>query len=89
MYIQWSPVEVQAPAHLEPDRPQCDRPAARIVAQQYSSATCISLRFYYRKEKFGLHIKILFFQLLLLFKNCLSLKLRNLELLKSGSVCYT
>jgi hypothetical protein len=37
----------------EADRPQHDRPAACVIAQQYSSATFVSLRFISRKEKFG------------------------------------
>jgi hypothetical protein len=37
----------------EPDRPQHDRPAARVIAQQYSSSTVVSLRFLSRKENFG------------------------------------
>jgi hypothetical protein len=38
---------------LEPDRPQYDRTAACVIAQQYSSVTSLSLRFHHRKEKFG------------------------------------
>jgi hypothetical protein len=37
---------------LEPARLQHDRPAARVIAQHYSSAT-FALRFRCRKEKFG------------------------------------
>jgi hypothetical protein len=36
----------------ESDGPQCNRSAACVIAQQYSSATFISLHFHYRKEKF-------------------------------------
>jgi hypothetical protein len=42
---------------LEPDRPQYNRPVARVIAQQYSSATFISLHFHYRKEKFVTRFK--------------------------------
>jgi hypothetical protein len=35
----------------EPDRPQHDRPATCVIAQQYSSTTFVSLRFYSRKKK--------------------------------------
>jgi hypothetical protein len=42
---------------VEPDRPQHDRPAACVIAQQYSSATVFSFRFDSRKEKFGSHFK--------------------------------
>jgi hypothetical protein len=38
---------------LKPDRPQDDRLAACVIAQQYSSATFVSLCFHYRKGKFG------------------------------------
>ena len=36
---------------IEPDRPQHERPAAPVVAQQYSSATFISQRFHTRQGK--------------------------------------
>ena len=38
---------------LEPDRPQPDRPAACVIAQQYSYASLVSLRFHAGKEKFS------------------------------------
>jgi len=38
---------------MEPDRPQHDLPAAFVIAQQYSSATFVTLRVHYHKEKFG------------------------------------
>jgi len=41
------------PNTLEPERPQHDRPAACAIAQQYSSATFVFLRFHTRKEEFG------------------------------------
>ena len=41
---------------LENDRPQHDRTAACVIAQQYSSVT-VSLRFHSRKEKFGVRAK--------------------------------
>jgi len=46
--MQGSPVETS-----EPERRQQDRPASCVVAQQHSSATCASLLFRYRMEKFG------------------------------------
>jgi hypothetical protein len=36
---------------LQRDRPQHDRPAACVIAQQYSSATIIVLRIHSRKKK--------------------------------------
>jgi hypothetical protein len=38
---------------MESDQPRHDCPAACVVAQQYSSATFISLRCHSRKKKFG------------------------------------
>jgi len=38
---------------LEPNRLQHDRPAACVIALQYSSAAFFSLRFEARTEKFG------------------------------------
>ena len=46
VYRQGSPVET-----AEHERRQQDRPAACVVAQQYSSATCASLLFHYRTRK--------------------------------------
>jgi hypothetical protein len=37
----------------EPDRVQHDRTASCVIAQQYSSATFVSLCFHYRKENFN------------------------------------
>jgi hypothetical protein len=45
------------PSTLEPDRPQHDRPAASVIAQQYSSATFVSLRSHSWKEMFGVHFR--------------------------------
>ena len=42
---------------LVPDQPQPDRPAACVIAQQYSPAIFVSWRVHFRKEKFGAHIK--------------------------------
>jgi len=39
------------PSTLEPDRPQLDRPAACVIAQQYSSTAFFSLRFNSRNER--------------------------------------
>jgi hypothetical protein len=36
---------------MEPGRPQHTHPAACVIAQQYSSATFVSLRFHSDKEK--------------------------------------
>jgi hypothetical protein len=50
MYIKGSPVEIQTLVHVEPDRPQYDRPTAYVIAQHYSSTTFVSLRFHCRVE---------------------------------------
>ena len=52
---------------MEPDRPQYDRPAAYVIAQQYSS-TIFVLRFRSREENFGaLSTEMLLFPFLLAF----------------------
>ena len=40
---------------LEPDRPQHDRPAACVIAQQYFSVTLVLLRCHSHKEEFDPH----------------------------------
>jgi hypothetical protein len=67
---------IQAAAHLksdsntpEPDRPQHDRPAACVIAQQHSSTAFVSLRFGSSKEKLGARIKILLLKSFLTFLN--------------------
>jgi hypothetical protein len=42
---------------LEDDQPQHYRPAAFVIAQQYSSATFIAFGFHSSKEKLGAHVK--------------------------------
>jgi len=48
---------------LELNRPQRDRPTTCVIAQQYSSATFVSLRFHSCKDKFDTRFKnvIIFF----------------------------
>jgi hypothetical protein len=55
---------------LEPDRPQHDRPAAYVIAQQYSSATFVSLCFHSRKGKIRDVSKMLLFLSFTFFLNC-------------------
>jgi len=46
MYVQGSPVGIPNYSNtMETVRPQHDRPFACVIAQQYSSATVVSLRF--------------------------------------------
>jgi len=40
----------------EPDRAQHDRPAYRLIAQEYFLATCLSLRVHFCKENFDAKI---------------------------------
>ena len=53
----WNP----SPNTLEPDRPQHDCTAACVIAQQYFSATSVSLSFRCRKIQFGARWKICHF----------------------------
>jgi hypothetical protein len=57
MHIQGSPTKIQTPNTLYRDRPQHDYPAACVIAQQYSPATFLSLRFHFRNKKFGERLK--------------------------------
>jgi hypothetical protein len=41
---------------LNLDRPQHDRPAACVIAQQYSPAALVSLRVYLHKEEFDAYV---------------------------------
>jgi hypothetical protein len=52
---------------LEPDRSQHNRPAACVIAQQYSSTNFVSLRFLSRKEKMGPLFKIIIIVILVIF----------------------
>jgi hypothetical protein len=65
------------------------RRAACVIAQQYSSATFISLWFHSRKEKFGARLKkkCLIISMFLLPESRLNVKLHyNFGFYKSGSV---
>ena len=63
---------------MEADRPQHDGPTACVTAQQYSSATFISLSFHSRREKTNRRaLKNIIISILFFFfkKNCFALKL--------------
>jgi hypothetical protein len=62
---------------LKPDRPQHDHPADCVVAQQYSSATYVSLRLHCRKAKFVARFRNIVCSISLLFKKSRNLKLGN------------
>jgi len=66
---------------LESDQPQNHRRDSCVIAQQYSSATLVSLCFHCHKEKSGARLKILLqcFIFLTLFRIACQ-KLRNLKL---------
>jgi hypothetical protein len=51
---------------MGPDRRQHDRPAVFVIAQQYSSATFVSLRFQFHNEKFDAHFKYVVISIFLL-----------------------
>jgi hypothetical protein len=73
---------------LESDWPQQYSPTTCDITQQYSSATFLSLRFHFWKKEFSMHFKmLLFYFFFTFFLNCLSLKLHNFKLHKSGNVC--
>jgi len=61
---------------LECDRRWHNSPAACVIAQKYSSATFVLLGFHYRKEKFGVRLKMQFVRNFTLFLNFVILKLR-------------
>ena len=52
---------------LEPDRPQYDHPDAGVIAQQYSSATFVSVCFHSRIERFTALFKAIVFNFLKIF----------------------
>jgi len=53
VYVQGSSVEIQTQTQRNPLGRSMTRPAACVIAQQYSSATNVSLRYHSCKEKFG------------------------------------
>jgi hypothetical protein len=57
---------------------QHDHPTACVIAQEYFSATFISLCFNYHEEKFGMLLKKFLFFLTFFFKSGISLKFHNL-----------
>jgi hypothetical protein len=71
---------------LEHDRQQRYRSAVCLIAHQYSYATFVWLRFHFLQEKFGALCKGVRSYLRTPL-SCVSMKLRNLELRKFGSVC--
>jgi hypothetical protein len=58
-----------------------------VIAQQYSSATFVSLRFHSRYQKFGALLKSV--GIPFVFCNCLSLKLHNVKSRFVGERRYT
>jgi hypothetical protein len=57
MYLHGNPVEIQDSNTREHNWPQHDSLIACVIAQQYTSATLVSLRFYLRKVIFGARLK--------------------------------
>jgi hypothetical protein len=68
VYIQGNPAKKNSIV-LAPDRLQDDSLTACTIAQQYSSANFVSLRFHYRKGKFGDVFKNVYFSFVCPFKN--------------------
>jgi hypothetical protein len=56
---------------VEPDQTQHDRAAAYVIAQLYSFASLISLRFHSRTEKLGARFKTVI-SIFTFFLNCVS-----------------
>jgi hypothetical protein len=77
-------LEFQTPSHWNLISRSTTAPVACVIAQQYSSATVVSLRFHPRKENCGTLFKTTLFHLK---KNCVAVKMHNLNFPKSGSVC--
>jgi hypothetical protein len=67
---------------MEHDRPKYDNPAACVIAQQYSSSTCVSLHLQFFKVKIRGPFKNVIFQFLTFLTNGVILILRT-----SRSVC--
>lgn len=75
---------------LDPDWLQHDHHTPYVVAQQYLSATFMSLYFHSHKEKLILFSKMLLLKFLFhFFFNCITLMLCDLKFHKSESVCTT
>ena len=70
---------------MEPDRPQRDHLAACVIAQQYSPATFVSLRFHFRKEKYGARFKCVTMSFLLVL-HWVCMTFRCLKLHNPGTV---
>ena len=83
--MQGSPVEIQIAAHSNLIGRIMTAPMA-VIAQQYSSATFVSLRLYSRKENFDTLFEKLWFQFLFRFLHRVRLKQHNINLHNSGSV---
>jgi hypothetical protein len=57
---------------LEPEQPQHDNAIAYVIAQQYFSASILSLCFHYHNKNFGATFKnVIYFSFLLVEKNSL------------------
>jgi hypothetical protein len=67
MYIQRNPTEIETPAHRNLFGRKQDCPAACVIAQQYSSATFVSLLFHPIMETFVTHSRHVIFDLLNIF----------------------
>jgi hypothetical protein len=77
MYVRWTPVEIQTSAHMDLINSSMTAPTPLVIAQQYSSASFVSLRFLSCKEELGAHSNNPTVFSFTLFFNCGSLKLRN------------
>jgi hypothetical protein len=81
-HTQVSTVEIHTPTQSKVKGHSMTVPVP-VIAQQYSSATYVALRFHCRKGTFNVCLQNAIF---FLFENCLSLKKRNLKFHKSRGV---
>ena len=79
--VTWNP---NSSVTLASHRPQHDRPAACVIAQQYPSANCTSLYFHYRQEKLGACFKNVIISVFELSKNNACLKEHDLKFREVG-----
>jgi len=83
-YLLGNPVEIQSSTHYNTIGRSMTTPTVCAIAQQYSSASFVSLRFPFPKENIWRFKQVLIFWF---SYYCLGLKLPNLKSLELGSIC--
>jgi len=86
VYVKVSPDEIQTSTNrFKHHRPQHDRLAAYVIAQQYSSDNFVSLGSCSRREKFGSLLKnSIILNFIHLFSRCVILNSLNLYCVSRG-----